>query len=73
MKLEDLDPKKDEYTEEELSGFVEILIKAEQIKADSMLYRLVQKHMKRQKKKIDSVADLRDRLSEKEAMDEAES
>lgn len=59
MKLEDIDTKKDGWTDEELDALVDILVKAEEIKTDSVLYKLVQQHMKKKKKKIDSVADLR--------------
>ena len=47
---------------EELAG---ILTKAEEIKADEVLYRAVQAHMNRKQKKYRSIADLRGAIAEK--------
>lgn len=59
MKLEDIDPSQQEFSDEELKAMGEILLKAEEIKADHALYNIVEKHMKKQVKKIKSLSDLR--------------
>lgn len=46
-------------TEEQLCELAEILYKADRIKADPHLFRLVQQHMQRKQKKFTSIADLR--------------
>ena len=66
MKISDIDTEQMEFSEEELDGMVDILTKAEEIKADKALYRLVQKQMRKSVKKIKSVSDLRAKLSEKD-------
>lgn len=48
---------------EELAG---ILTKAEEIKADEVLYRAVQAHMNRKQKKYRSIADLRGAIAGKD-------
>lgn len=41
----------------------EILVKAEEIKADDKIYRAVTKHMKEKANKITRIADLRDKMA----------
>jgi hypothetical protein len=64
MNLEDIDPKATEFTDSELDFMGQILMKAEAIRADSVLLRTVQKHMKGRAKEIRSIAQLRDKASE---------
>lgn len=58
-----------EFTTEELQTMGEILLKAEEIKADKQLYDLVQKSMKKKAKAITSTEDLRVKANMK-AMEE---
>lgn len=58
-----------EFSEEELQTMGEILLKAEEIKADKQLYDLVQKSMKKKAKAINSTEELRIKANMK-AMEE---
>ena len=52
------------YTEEELDEMGEIILTAEDIKADDKLFRLVQQHLKEKSSKITKIQDLRDLSNE---------
>jgi len=52
------------YTEEELDEMGEIILTAEDIKADDKLFRLVQQHLKEKSGKITKIQDLRDLSNE---------
>lgn len=64
MKLADIDTTAMEFTEEELDYMGEVLVKAEEIRADKKLYELVESHMKKRADQITSVADLRKKHQE---------
>ena len=51
------------YTESEMDQMGEILLTAEDIKSDSKLFRLVQKHLEEKSGKINKIQDIRDSLN----------
>lgn len=59
MDISKINPKALEFTEEELDALTQILAKAEEIKKDSTLYRLVQKHADKKITEFKSVEDLK--------------
>jgi len=67
MQIADIDPAQDEFTEDELDAMIDVLEKAEAIKEDSALLKIVQRRMKSKVKSIESLADLRAVASEKAA------
>lgn len=64
-----IDTSQMEFSTEELQTMGEILLKAEEIKADKQLFDLVQKNMRKKAKAITSTEDLRLEASKK-AMEE---
>lgn len=59
MDIGKLDPTALEFTEEEMDALAEVLKKAEQIKNDKTLHRLVLKHIDKKVDSFKSVDDLR--------------
>lgn len=64
MNISKVDLTQNEFTDEELDAMSEILTKADEIKGDKALFKLVSKHMKDKSKKYTSVADLRKKANE---------
>lgn len=56
---------------EELDKMVSIIEKAEEIKADSNLYKLVMNRMQQRGKKMTSIADLRGVMADQDADEQA--
>lgn len=52
------------YDEWAVKSAAETLVRAEEIKQDSKMMKLVSKHITKQKKAIDSIEDLRERYQE---------
>lgn len=63
--IEKIDPKADEFSEEELETMAEIVLKAKAIQDDTMLMALVERHMRKKKRAIESLEDLRRVQAEK--------
>lgn len=59
MKIEDIDLSRMEFTPEELKFMGEIVMKAEEIKKDTMVFALVEKEMKKKSRAIKDLTDLR--------------
>ena len=51
------------FTEDEMEEFGEILLVAEEIKADDKLFRLVTDYLKKKSDKITDIQSIRDRLA----------
>jgi chaperonin cofactor prefoldin len=62
--------KRYDFTEDELKELGDALLKADEIKADSRVYRLVQDYLREKGEQIEKVADRREEKSEEyEKMD----
>jgi hypothetical protein len=70
MNIKDINTDQDEYTQEELEYMGEIIMKAEEIKANSMLFANVEKAMQSKVKKINNLSDLRRVAQDKAATQE---
>lgn len=67
MGLDDIDITKDEFSTEELHMMGEILMLAEKIKKDSVLFANIEKALKKKEKEIRSISDIRRRAVETNA------
>lgn len=72
MNVSEIDTSQMEFSEEELDAMVEILTKAEEIKADPPLLKLVEKHGRKKVKSIESMSDLRRVASDKALEDKGD-
>lgn len=57
---------KHDYTEAELEGYAEAMLKAKECMENQELYEAVNAHMSEKAQKIRSIADLRKRINEAE-------
>ena len=63
--IQDVDITKNEFTEEELDSLIDILEKAEAVKEDSALFRIVKNRMGAKVKTMSSLSDLKSEYNKK--------
>lgn len=64
MNIAKVDLSQNEFNDEELDAMSEILAKADEIRGDKALLKLVSKHMNDKSRQYKSVADLRAKANE---------